>query len=142
MGELTDYSQLTDTEKKLLKTMLNPDMYFGTVQDIVDEAGTSRTTYYKAIKKTSFQRELKRLSNNLVIQDVAEITKALVREAKKGSAKHIQMALEMAGMYSKNINVNQRSVSVTLDGKDIKEMSDEMLIDVAKKYGVIDDDNE
>lgn len=136
---ILDIHKLTDAERSLMTVMTDPSKIHFTVKEICEKAGVSRNTYYKAIKKKPFINEYKKRSAELVDSDIGEVVKALLKEAKKGSAKHIQIALEMSGLYSKNINVNQQSVSITLDGKDIKNMSDATLIEVAKKYGITDE---
>ena len=139
---MTDELRLTTAEKKLLKAMVDVENFDLNVQDTCAKADISTPTYYKARKKPYFNREYKRRSAMLVDGEIGEVVKALIREAKKGSARHIEMALEMAGLYSKDININKKSVNISLDGKDINGMCDEELIEFANGYNIEVDEEE
>lgn len=139
---LTDKSRLTDAEKLLLQVMCNPENFNLNVTDTCEKAGVSTPTYYKARKKDYFNREYKRRSALLVDNEIGEVVKALIKKAKEGSAKHIEMALEMAGLYSKDININKKSVNISLDGKDISKMADDELLDVAEEYDIVLEDSQ
>lgn len=95
----TEY-ELTESEKKLMDVLLNPEYRMKSIKEICAIAMIGRTTYYAAFKKPEFQALYKAQSKALVDQSIAPVLNTFVREALRGSFQHGKVILEMAGLYS------------------------------------------
>ena len=110
---VTEYRPTT-AEQKLLEVLLNPEFRTATVTEICKQAGISRQTYYKTIKKPEFMALYESQARDLVREAVGPVINAFVKAAKEGSYPHGKVILEMAGLYteSKNVNLNATLSSV------------------------------
>lgn len=90
----------TKTEEALLEVLLNPANRLKTVEDQCKMVPCDKKTYYNAFKKQGFNDLYREMSLALITRNVAPVVNACVREAVRGSAVHIKIALTMADMYS------------------------------------------
>jgi hypothetical protein len=79
-----------------------------TQRQLADQFGVHEATLSDWKKMPGFRDAVNALALDLVRDDVANIVAALVREAKKGSAQHIKMALEMAGLYTEKLEIDAK----------------------------------
>ncbi len=89
----------TEAEERLLDALLDPASRMLSVLDICRKAKVGKDTYYRAFAKPEFRALYHKCSLELISHKVAPVVNALVKEASRGSAPHIKMALEIAGIY-------------------------------------------
>lgn len=75
------------------------------VKETIAEAKINRETYYKAFKKEGFRKLYKEEAMEIVRRAVAPMVNALVKEAKRGSAQHLKMGLEIGDIYTEKHEV-------------------------------------
>ena len=90
----------TKQEMKLLETLMDPQNRMKGVLEICKTAGIAKDTYYRAFAKPDFAELYRTQSLNIIRRNVMPIVNAMVKEAKRGSAQHQKMSLEMIGEYS------------------------------------------
>ena len=101
----------TKTELRLLETLLNPASRLKSVTDICKEARISRVTYYALFKRPDFCKLYRESAVDMILQAIAPMVHALLREAKRGNAQHLKMALEIAGVYVEKREVTTETYS-------------------------------
>jgi len=92
--------------------------------EFANAIGVHETTLSKWKKLEGWQQEVDKLALTLIRDDLSDILRALVKEAKQGSPQHIKMYLEMLGLYAerKDINLGDR---LTIDLKWPEEMAED-----------------
>jgi len=70
------------------------------VLDVCRIAKVGKDTYYKSFEKADFCELYRGQSLSIIRRSIAPIVNAMVKEAKRGSAQHQKMSLEMIGEYS------------------------------------------
>jgi len=133
--ELSDYEP-SEKELALLRVLLNPEHANKTITDKVEIAGIDRSMYYYYMKKPDFLSLIRSSSMNLVSSGVTDIIHAFMDKAKGGSFKHGKVLLEMAGMHSDSISIDNSTVNVIVGGKNIEKMGDRELIRLAEEQGI------
>ena len=94
------------TALRLLEALMDPASRLMTVTDVCRKAKIDRKTYYNLFKNKNFTDLFRSLSLDIVKHKSAQMANALIREATRGSAQHLKMALEMAGLYTEKKRVN------------------------------------
>jgi len=84
----TDKYVLTDSGKKLLGVLLNPEFYGQTVTAKCQAAGISRDTYYKLMKDDNFVEILNNASIDMIKSHVNDILQATLKFALKDPKCH------------------------------------------------------
>ena len=102
----------TEKEKNLLEILINPDYRMKSITDICKAAKCSRNTYYDAFAKEEFVKIYKEMSESLVKQAIAPVINAFVREAQRGSFNHGKVLLEMAGLYNKKDDDDNKTINI------------------------------
>jgi hypothetical protein len=92
--------KLSRNELILLEALVNPDSRRKTVVEICKICHISRTTYYRLLGNHEFFEVYQQLSVDIIKHKMAPLANALVREAVRGSAPHLRIALEIAGIYT------------------------------------------
>lgn len=97
----------TEAEQKLLLVLANPDKRHAKVKEICEEAGVSRDTYYRVIKKEEFRKLLTETNIRLVLGYVNPVIKQVYEDSINPNNKqrfHQQrMILEMAKFLGKDV---------------------------------------
>ncbi len=119
----TEY-EMSDTEKRLLETLLDPRNRHLSITQICSKANIGRTTYYRLFDNPEFEAIVKRESKRLVDRYLSQVMNAFVREAQRGSYNHGKTLLEMAGLH-----VDKKE----LTGKDGGPLEVETWVDIAKE---------
>jgi hypothetical protein len=88
----------TGGEQKLLQAMLNPENTGSTIVALCTAAGTSRDTYYSAMKKPEFVKLYQDTAISMIKHEVYPLIKAGIREAKRGNYQYWKTLLQMSGM--------------------------------------------
>jgi hypothetical protein len=96
--KLTEYAP-SKTELRLLEVLINPASRLRTVTEICKLAKIARQTYYEIFKRPEFCALYRSLSLDIIKRNTGPLVNTLIREANRGSAQHLKMALEMAYMY-------------------------------------------
>ena len=96
----TDYVP-NRTALRLLEALSDPASRMKSVTEICKVAKISRDTYYKLLKERGFVEVYREFSFDMVKHKIAQLINALLHQATRGSAQHLRMALEMAGLYVK-----------------------------------------
>lgn len=99
---LTDYEP-SDTEKRLLEVLMNPENRNKSVTDICQLANISRTTYYNIFEKPEFIALKRKWEKKLISSKTTAIIHAFQREALRGSFQHGKVLLEMDDMYAERV---------------------------------------
>lgn len=105
LQNLTDYEP-TEKERNLLEVLLNPEYRMKSITDVCKLAKCSRPVYYEAFSKPGFVRLYEQKSKEVVKQALGPVLNTFVREALRGSFQHGKVILEMAGVYTDNVNIN------------------------------------
>lgn len=104
--ESIDNKKLTSSERILLDVLMNPENRMKSVADICKIAKIDRATYYRAFAKQEFVDAYKKMSTDLVNQNISSVLNAFIKQAQRGSFQHGKVLLEMAGVYSEKANIN------------------------------------
>ncbi len=89
----------TKAEERLLAAKLDPENRLKTVVELCRIAKISRETFYTAFRKEGFRKLYREVVASIFERDAAEVAHSVVREAKRGSAQHAKMSLEISGVY-------------------------------------------
>lgn len=140
--------ELTENEQRLLEVLLNPDYRMKSITDLCNVAKISRMAYYRAFEKPEFKALYKQKSKELVENAVAPVLNTFVREALRGSFQHGKVILEMAGLYSEKLQVdNNIDININLNPEERQNRLLELIGKIDLKdaieadYKVIEDEN-
>lgn len=134
--EMDGYSP-TPSEEKMLTVLLNPLYDEMTITEKCKVAGISRRAYYDMMNKGEFIRYKKHFMLKVLDLELMPILHAFIKEAKAGSFRHGELLLKMAGLYTDKVQIDSRSVTLVVDGRDVSSMDDEELRKAAQKYGIV-----
>lgn len=95
--------EATVAEKKLLEVLLDPENRLLNVTELCNLAGISRKTYYEAFKNPNFVELVRVSSIDLIKKSMVELIKIGLEYARKGSAQHWKVLLEMAEIYKQKV---------------------------------------
>lgn len=110
LQNLTEY-KLTEKEKNLLEVLLSPENRMKSITDICKLAKCTRPVYYEAFSKPGFVEIYKRRSMDMVKQSIASVLNTFIREAQRGSFQHGKVLLEMAGMHTDKLEVDDTGLN-------------------------------
>jgi hypothetical protein len=112
-----DIYLLTETEKKLLEVLVNPENFGKSVVDKCQLAGISRDSYYKFIKKKEFITILNETSIDVIKAHVSEILMATLKHSLKDPKCHSdrKMLLQMAGLVDKDETAGGSIILIKID---------------------------
>ena len=99
----------TKAEIKLLDVLIDPNNRFLTVDEMCKKAKVCRDIHYRAFKKPEFCEYYNKLSHTILARSVAPIYNSMAREAVRGSHPHQKTCLEMLGLYTEKLEVNEES---------------------------------
>jgi hypothetical protein len=91
---------LSRTEVRLLEALIDPDLRMKNITEICKMCKISRTTYYNLLGNPDFFQVYQEVTMDIIKHKMAQLANALVKEAVRGSAPHLKMALEICGIYS------------------------------------------
>lgn len=96
-----------------------------TVRAFCERQGISEPTYYYQARKEENQKKILEIALNVAKNEVPEILKVLIDNAKAGKEKSIEMYLDYVVKLAKNLDIKS-------DGKPLIQIAAE----VAQKYGI------
>lgn len=107
---------LSKKEDQLMQTLVDPASRLLPVLELCRRAKVSKDTYYKAFEKREFCAFYRQATGDLFKRASAPLANALLREALRGSAPHLKIALELSGIYDPKFQVAvSGSVDVTIE---------------------------
>jgi hypothetical protein len=80
-----------------------------TVEMLAASIGVDDSTLYRWSRLPGFQDEVNKLARASIGKALPALYGALLREAESGSYQHLQLAMEMAGEYTRKSEVKQES---------------------------------
>lgn len=110
----TEYTPTTK-EKALLEVLLNPNHRNKSKTKICELAGCTRNIYYNAFAKPEFVEYYKSMCKSLIEEALAPTVNAFIQEAKRGSYTHGKIILEMAGLHTDKLQVEEKQTVVVGD---------------------------
>lgn len=102
---------LTKQELRLMEVLTDPASRLLPVLEICRIAKIGKDTYYRAFDKPDFCKFYRDSIGNLLKRAAVPLVNALLREALRGSAPHLKIALELCGVY----DPKGESVAVNVD---------------------------
>jgi hypothetical protein len=96
---------LTRQEDALMQVLIDPASRLLPVADICRIAKIGRDTYYRSFGKPEFVMLYRAAVTDLLKRAAAPLVHALLREALRGSAPHLKIALELSGVYDPKMKV-------------------------------------
>ena len=113
--------EMNALELKIVEFLLSPDhLKRGAVGKFLKANDINYKDYYKIKANPNFNAYLSKLSDDLMKGSLLEVTGALIRGAKKGSASQQKLYFEMMDRYVQKIEITSMA-------GEIKEMSTEDL---------------
>lgn len=115
----------TPMQARVVFALTNPEER-RSIRKVLGELGINRENYYNWLKDPDFY---KYMSEQVMISlkgSLTTVSRALVREAGKGSHQHIKTYLEMVDQYTQKVDIN-------INNDDMKKMSDEELKNILKE---------
>ena len=103
--KVTDYIP-SKAAFRLLEVLLDPASRMKTVTERCKMCNIARKTYYEILKKPEFVNLYRSLALDILKHDSGALINTLRREALRGSAPHLKMALEMANLYAEKVDHN------------------------------------
>lgn len=105
----------TGGEQKLLQAMLNPENTGSSIIELCKAAGTSRDTYYSAMKKPEFVKLYQETAISMIKHEVYPLIKAGIREAKRGNYQYWKSLLQMTGMINQDETNGSNVILIKID---------------------------
>ena len=121
--------RLSEKQAKFVELYMQVDR--PTIKEIAEILGVSERVIYLWKKDPKVIAAMKReASNSQIVAELPEIIDALVREAKNGSGKHIQMILQHLGMLTIDQRIKQKDESDVISDRERDEMNEQKIIDL------------
>jgi len=96
---------MTKQEDRLMQTLIDPAARLLPVLELCRRAKVSKDVYYRAFDKPEFVALYRETVGNLFRRASAPLANALLREALRGSAPHLKIALELSGVFDPKTKV-------------------------------------
>jgi transposase-like protein len=98
------YDELEDKQKQIVDWLVLPrserPKYARTIEDICHELDIGTATYHRWVKKYDLHRISADRSMSQLRADIPEVINTLRKLARRGSFKHTQLFLQMAGVLN------------------------------------------
>lgn len=132
--------RLTEKQMKFVELYMRIDR--PSIKEIAEILNVSERTIYNWKRDPKVVAAMKReSSNSQIMSELPEVIDALVREAKAGSGKHIQMILQHLGMLTIDQRIKQKDDSDVISDKERDEMNAEKIVDIKERLRKLNSGN-
>ncbi len=111
----------TKAEERILRASLIEGNRLLNQKEFCKKAGVSDETFARAKRKPGFVKLYRELCLQELAGGMGPFTKALEKEARRGSIRHLELALEMTGLFQPKTKVEHSGSGAVLLITNVKE---------------------
>lgn len=105
MATNRDKLELSGKKKELAEMLTNPDFH-GTIKDLCERVGVSRSSFYRWLDNKEFVSYVNALIDKYTDSELSAVWKSLIYRAKSGDVQAIKLYFELKGKYKTAVDLS------------------------------------